>query len=377
MCFTCYDEILALSIQAQAFPVICTDFCEVSSVMSSNRLLLSTCALLLLNACAGSTPQGQMGQPLQNSPRFLGQSAPQPAHRIENLVNQARMQERLAILSGHSPMGPNDTIPERGTVQGRAMTRAYLTQSLEALGYTVEPHAYRNNGTNITARLMAEKPTDEYIVVGAHLDSVKNPGADDNASGSTAVLELATILRELPKRQVNVLFAWFDEEELGLIGSRYLASDLRKQGMKISSMHNIDMLGWDGDGDSAVELAQPDGILWSYYNMVNETHGLKLPLVRTNTGQSDHESFKRNGFHALCISEEYTRRDTTPHYHRRTDTFSTINFDYLASSTRLVAAAVGDLLLKVPPPPGVQFVPHENFPSRPREFHASYDDHIH
>jgi len=347
--------------------------------MKSKHLLLSACALSLLNACAGSSLNPNFFQnPAQNpQARLFGQSQTRAAHQIENLIDRSRMEARLAVLSGHAALGPEGKIPERGTVQGRAMTRAFLTQTLESLGYLVEPHPYRNNGINITTRLMAAQPTDEYIVIGAHLDSVRNPGADDNASGSTAVLELATILRELPNRQVNLLFAWFDEEELGLIGSRYLARDLRKQGMKITSMHNIDMLGWDGDKDRAVELAQPDGILWAYYNMVNETHGLKLPLVRTNTGQSDHESFKREGFHAICISEEYTRRDTTPHYHKRTDTFETIDFDYLASSTRLVAAVVGDLALKVPPPPAVQFVPHENFPSRPREFHASYDEEHH
>lgn len=143
--------------------------------------------------------------------------------------------------------------------------------------------------------------------------------------------------------------------------------------MKISSMHNIDMLSWDSDGDRTIELAQPDGMLWDYYNMVNKTHNLKIPFERTNTGQSDHESFHGEGFNSICISEQYTSGDTTPYYHRKGDVFETINFDYLTGSTRLVVAVVGDLSLKVPPPAGIQVVPNDKFPSRPRENHGSHD----
>ena len=334
-------------------------------------LTLAACGLALLNACAGSSLQPA---PLRQNPLTA------QARRtvvVENLVERGRMEKHLASLTGKVAVGPAGLIPERGTVQGRAMTRAYLTASLEALGYQAEAHNYRPNGTNIVARLMATVPSDEYIVVGAHMDSVRNAGADDNASGSVAVLEIATVLRALPTRKVNVIFAWFDEEEIGLVGSRYLARDFKKQGLKITSMHNIDMLGWDRDGDRAIEIAQPDGILWDYYNMVNKTHGLNIKFDRTNTGQSDHESFHKEGFHAVCLSEEYTNGDMTPHYHRKTDTFETIDLDYLTSSTRLVAAVVGDLALKVPPPAQIQRIPNSQFPSRPREFHASYDDHAH
>ncbi|PKL77602.1 MAG: hypothetical protein CVV27_04975 [Candidatus Melainabacteria bacterium HGW-Melainabacteria-1] len=347
--------------------------------MKSKLLLLAAFSLTLLHSCAnpGISPGTNPG------PARLNQSAAQPNRmaaqrprltRVEQLVERERMEKNLASLSGKIAFAPGTIIPERGTVKGRAMTRAFLTSYLEALGYKVELHEYRKNGINVTARLLAEEPTDEYIVVGAHMDSVSNAGADDNGSGSTAVLEAATLLPQLAGRKVNILFAWFDEEELGLIGSGYLARSLKKQGMKISSMHNVDMLGWDGDKDRTVELARPDGVLWDYYQMVNQTHGLKLPLERTNTGQSDHVSFRNEGYSSIMLSEEYTTRDSTPYYHRRGDTFETINFDFLASSTRLMIAAVGDLSMKVPPPPNIQLVPHDRFPARERHFHKSYEE---
>lgn len=339
--------------------------------MRIQKAILATLALSLISSCAGST----MAPPTNSMLRANQVSALSNRNaRVETLVDRSRMEANLAALTGKAPAGPNMVIPERGSKQNRELTRVFLTNYLTQLGYKVERHEYRPNGANILTRLMADVPTDEYIVVGAHMDSVSNPGADDNASGSTAVLEAATVLQQLKGRKVNIIFAWFDEEELGLIGSRYLARDFKKQGLKITSMHNIDMLGYDGDKDKTVEVAQPAGILWDYYNMVNKSHGLNLPLDRTNTGQSDHESFLREGYHAVCLSEEYTSGDTTPQYHRRGDVFETIDFDYLASSTRLVVAVVGDLTLKVPPPAQIQRIPNSQFPARQRHFHGSYEE---
>lgn len=328
-------------------------------------------ALALLSACAVNSLNPALFRSSPLTALSTGRS-----ELIEKRVDRSRMEKHLAVLTGKASIGSDGLIQERGTTQGRALTRTYLTQSLEALGYKPELHNYRPNGSNVIARLMADTPSDEYIVVGAHMDSVRNAGADDNASGSVAVLEAAAVLKDLKGRKVNILFAWFDEEEIGLVGSRYLARDLKKQGLKINSMHNIDMLGWDADKDRTIEVAQPDGILWDYYQMVNKSHGLNLPFDRTNTGQSDHESFHKEGFASVCLSEEYTNGDMTPHYHRRGDTFETINLDYLTLGTRLVVAVVGDLSLKVPPPAGIQQIPHDRFPARQRAFHKSYDEHI-
>lgn len=346
--------------------------------MKTKQLLLAALSLGLFNSCAPGVnpnlnPVNNRVQ-TQSNPNAIRPATRKVAARVEQLIDVKRMEGYLAALTGKTAFLPNTVIPERGTVKGRALTRQFLSNTLESLGYKVEMHEYRKNGINVMARLMADEPTDEYIVVGAHMDSVSNAGGDDNGSGSTAVLEIASIMPQLQGRKANILFAWFDEEELGLIGSGYLAKDLKKQGMKISSVHSIDMLGWDSDGDRAVELARPDGILWDYYKMVNQTHGLKLPLDRTNTGQSDHVSFHNQGYASICISEEYTSNDFTPHYHRRTDTFETINLEFLSSGTRLVAAVVSDLTQKVPAPVNIQIVPHDRYPSRERLFHASYEE---
>lgn len=295
---------------------------------------------------------------------------------VETNVEQGRLEANLAVLTGKAAMAAGQTIPERGTVQGRAFTRAHLTATLEGYGYTVERHTYRSNGENVFTRLMAETPTDEYILIGAHMDSVKNAGANDNGTGTVAVLEVARVMKGLTGRKVNVIFAWFDEEELGLVGSYAMAKDFRKKGLNITSVHTIDMMGWDSDGDRAVEIERPDGPLWDYYQMVNKTHGLNLKLTRTSSGDTDHVAWRSEGFAAVGLCEEWANKDTTPHYHKKTDDYNTINFPYLASTTRLLAAVIGDLARAVPAPATTRFIPHDRFPGRDRP-HVHGHDHAH
>lgn len=330
------------------------------------RSLLLVAASLIVAGCAttqifNSAHSG--GSPLRS------QNAA-PAAGIEQGVSSERLQALAAVLTGQAKLPDGRVIPERGTVEGRNLTRAFISQTLESYGYKVEPHNYRSNGTNITVRLMAQTPTDEYILLGAHMDSVRNAGADDNNSGSVAVLEAARLLKDLPDRQVNILFAWFDEEELGLIGSAALARDLKKQKMKLSSVHTLDMVGWDGDRDNVIEIEQPDGDLWEYIQQVNASHGLKLPLSRTSSGDTDHVAFREAGFTSVGYCEEWVGGDTTPNYHKKSDVFNTVNFTYLTNVTRLEVATIADLSRKVKGPVVTQHIPNDRFPGRPRPFHS-------
>ncbi|MEZ0369353.1 MAG: M28 family metallopeptidase [Candidatus Sericytochromatia bacterium] len=335
----------------------------------SRFLLPASLTILILAGCA----TGALLRPNPANPLRAQNAVNAP--RVEQGVSLERMQALAAVLTGQAKLPDGRVIPERGSVAGRALTRQFISQTLESYGYKVEPHTYRNNGINITARLLAPTPTQEYLIVGAHMDSVSNAGADDNNTGSVAVLEAARLLKDLPDRQVNILFAWFDEEELGLIGSRALARDLKKQGMKVLSVHTLDMVGWDSDHDKVIEIEQPDANLWDYYQQVNQSHGLKLPLIRTSSGDTDHVAFRSEGFTSVGLCEEWVGGDTTPYYHRRSDTYNTIDFDYASAVTRLMVAAVGDLSRKVKGPVVTSLIPHNRFPSRPRPFHSATEAH--
>jgi hypothetical protein len=320
---------------------------------------LTILAGLLAASCAVSTVT-PMQTPVLRQSGLLNL----PDRHVESGVDTQRLKDTLAVLTGKTAMANGTTVPDRGTVKGRELTRQYLTTVLQSYGYTVERYKYRNNGENIIARLPATTRSTETMLVGAHMDSVSNAGANDNGTGTVAVLEIARLMKQTTERQQNVIFAWFDEEELGLIGSEYMAADWRKKGIKLTSVHTIDMMGWDGDKDRAVEIERPDGNLWDYYQMVNKTHGLNLKLTRTNSGSTDHVAWRSEGFPSVGLCEEWAGGDTTPYYHKKTDTWDTIDFDFLASSTKLFTAAVHDLSKNVPGPVNTRFIPHDRFPGR-------------
>lgn len=289
-------------------------------------------------------------------------------------VDLARLRTTMAHLTGHEALTDGTRIAERGSAEGRAKTRDYLEAALKDLGLEVERHRYRSTGENLIARLRAPKTgagghvSDEWVLIGAHFDSVRNAGANDNASGTAIVLEAARLLKALEGRQVNLMVAFFDEEELGLIGSAHMAREFKRQKLNLTSVHTVDMLAWDGDQDRAIEIEMPDGNLEAQYRKANQTHGLNLTLYRTSTTATDHTSFRREGFHAVGLTEEYVYGDTTPHYHKKSDAFGTVNVDYMATGTRLLVAAVGDLLVGKVAPAGRQ-TPHEAFPGRVRHQH--------
>ncbi len=327
---------------------------------------LKVASLLLLTLFLGSCLNAEI-----NKTENLSNVSVQNKNKegIESQVVKSRLEATLSILSGKSAMPDGIKIPERGSTEGRDLTRKFISQKLQEFGYTVERHKYRTGGENLFVKLMAKEPTTEYILVGAHMDSVRNAGADDNGTGSTAVLEAANLLRNLNGRKINIIFAWFDEEELGLIGSKAMAKDFKQKGLNITSVHTSDMIGYDSDKDKKIEIEQPDGDLWDYYKMVNETHNLKLPLSRTSSGDTDHVAFRNAGFKSVGLSEEWVGGDTTPFYHQKTDSYESISFDFLEASTKLMIATVGDLSLKIPSPANIQIQPHSMFPARERHFH--------
>lgn len=121
-----------------------------------------------------------------------------------------RLERHVAVLAGE--------IGERHAARPAALDAAarYLERELSQLGYRVERHEYAIAGqrfSNLEATLPGRVHADESVVVGAHYDSVEGaPGADDNASGAAALLELARMLRDEPLSR-SVRFVAFVNEE--------------------------------------------------------------------------------------------------------------------------------------------------------------------
>ncbi len=250
-------------------------------------------------------------------------------------------EDMVARLTGELAISPGLLLSDRASIAARDATRIYLADYFSSLGLTPKLDDY-GTGANVYAELGATTGAGAYVVIGAHFDSVAGSrGANDNATGVAAVLAVARYLSAVDCRGLNVMFVLFDEEEEGLVGSRNFAALLATGGAAVHSVHTIDQMGWDGDGDGAIELERPDVGLFARYSAARASGGFVQALRETSTGSTDHVSFRSRGFAAVGLTEEFVNGDTTPHYHQPGDTYSTVNFAYLQSTTELLLYTFG------------------------------------
>ncbi len=208
---------------------------------------------------------------------------------------------------------------------------------------------------NIVAWLPGSDPSlqHEYIVMGAHLDhlGVKAgfvfPGADDNGSGSTALLNVAhamTLNAQRPKR--SVLFMWFAAEEIGLVGSKYYCDHPVLPLQNMTCMLNIDMVGRDEESEQERASDNRDTIhLIGSQKGQTALHQLILDANR-HVGfrfEYDEESiFDRSdqyNFYAKGVPVSFLFGGFHNDYHEPTDTIEKINFEKLVAAARLYYVA--------------------------------------
>lgn len=178
---------------------------------------------------------------------------------------------------------------------------------------------------------------DEYIVLGAHYDhlGVKDgrvyPGADDNASGSAALIEIAReLVAQQDKLQRSVIIAAFDAEEIGLFGSTSLAEFLDELvGIRnVKLMISVDMVGrYAGHGSLVLEGVATirDGRLQA--SETAKRHSIKIQPKNFETSvltATDTDAFARKGVPTLAVST-----GLHPQYHKPTDTPDLIDYDGL------------------------------------------------
>jgi aminopeptidase YwaD len=171
-------------------------------------------------------------------------------------------------------------------------------------------------------------------MVGAHLDSVpRGPGANDNASGSAAVLELARVFSGRPE-QARLSFALFGAEEDGLIGSRRHVERLGvERAREYRAMLNLDMVAV-GDRFEVGSTGERSRDLARRVTDAGSALGLRLGQFDAR-GSSDHAPFADAGVPAVML---HWRDD--PNYHKPTDTADRIDPEKLTATTRVVASTI-------------------------------------
>jgi hypothetical protein len=275
---------------------------------------------------------------------FAGCAPARPAAATRPAVDIGALQKEIVEkLAGAAEIAPGLKLANRFAPENKAAARSYLESLWKGLGLEVQKQDYSPEGENLyaivrsTAAQASSAPAGEYIVVGAHYDSVRNgPGANDDATGVALVTAAAAEILRTEPRSRSFVFILFDEEERGMRGSRAFAQKVKDDGLKVHSVHTADQVGWDVDKDRAVELEIPYEGALALYEGQAKAMTPPVPLLVTKEAGSDHSAFRRLGFNAVGITEEYRNKDTTPHIHRPTDTAETVDFAYLANTTTLV-----------------------------------------
>jgi len=235
-------------------------------------------------------------------------------------------------LETHVTYLASDELQGRDTgSEGYAKAAKYVYEQCKEYGLQVEYQPVRVAGgkcKNVIAQLVGEN-TERVIIIGAHLDHIGTTrrgtpynGADDNSSGSAAVLGLAKRFAEGPKPRYTITFQWYTAEERGLLGSKYYVKNplLPKGDPDISKhifMLNLDMIGRYQQILGAMDDPDVPAILREFY----EKYPLAKDVTFRNNSGSDHRSFE--GDMPVIFLHTGLHSD----YHRTTDDSDKLNYD--------------------------------------------------
>ncbi|WP_096438696.1 M28 family peptidase [Alteribacter populi] len=190
----------------------------------------------------------------------------------------------------------------------------------------------------------------EIVYVTAHYDSVPySPGASDNASGTSVVLEFARIMEAYPtEKEIRFIFA--GAEEIGLVGSRYYVSQLSDDEINRSAANfNLDMVGTNWENATSLYVNVVDGApnqVWQSASAAAERLDNDT-LVLFERGASDHVAFYEAGIDAAnFIRREPETASLEPWYHTPFDTIDKISQDRIQEAGELIGSAIYDFARK-------------------------------
>lgn len=267
----------------------------------------------------------------------------------------------------------------------RALERAavYIETALASAGYQPTRQEYTGGGQRVrnieaaVGNVAKGKRPDRIFIVGAHYDSAPGaPGANDNGSGTAAVLELARLLKTVrPGAGTEVRFVFFVNEEppwlIGkmrseAMGSMLHAAEMKRQGQNVQAALVLETMGYYTKSPNSQQL--PAGLEGRYpstgnfiafvgtlasSNLVREAlaafreasafpaEGLAAPAHTTGVTLSDHSSYNRYGYPALMITDTAFMR--YPYYHTARDTPDKLDYESMARVVAGLAKTIAAL----------------------------------
>lgn len=323
-------------------------------------LLIGILALLLGVSC--SQPQSQSPPTVLPTPASPDPPTAKPQCRADPpSVDPDRLLPHLEALNF-----------ERYQPRDRQRARRYLLETLSSNGWQTQTQAF-DSGVNVVATRAGTDSAAETLLVVAHYDSVPgSPGADDNATGVAAALEVARLFGKpssgcTSPRGLQIVL--FDREEQGLLGSfAFTANPKNLSG--IVGVVNLEMLGYACQTAGCQQYPEglpvtPPSNWGDFLAVVGDQEHLpllqafpraqqsNLPIVLAvpipfkgvltpDVLRSDHAPFWAKNIGAVMVTDTANLRN--PNYHQPTDTPATIDRAFFAGSTQLVVNALTGLL---------------------------------
>ncbi|MFN8010866.1 MAG: M20/M25/M40 family metallo-hydrolase [Holophagaceae bacterium] len=277
--------------------------------------------------------------------------------RLGAWISRAARGGRVALKGAAAVPPPSILVPAAGLkafpgaagLQERvaAAGRPLPPRVLGRLDYAPKVRSEDLPASNVVGLLPGADPAlkEEYVILSAHHDHVGleggalHPGADDNASGTSVLMEVARLLRGARPRR-SILFVSVSGEEIGLFGSQAFVDAPPVELGKVKADLNIDMVGRNDPAELSVTPARVDGAVSSLTQqarVIAGARGLRLTdEADTYWTRSDHYTFFRKGIPAIFFFGGMHKD-----YHQATDTPDKINLEKLVR----VAAFVRDLAL--------------------------------
>ncbi|MGQ9609362.1 MAG: M20/M25/M40 family metallo-hydrolase [bacterium] len=217
---------------------------------------------------------------------------------------------------------------------------------------------------NVIGTLKGKGPNSNRIfIISSHYDSVASktnnwlldwkrlpaPGANDNASGTSAVIEAARILSQY-EFDSTIKFVVFSGEELGLHGSKHFAKLALQNNYEIAGVFNLDMIAYDPNVIDIDIITNQDSnwlaeIMLSIQKKYNLYPLILNKIVNADMVYSDHSPFWHNGYNAiLCIeNSNFESPEFYPFMHTADDTIDKLNFDMASRMAQIVIGTVSAL----------------------------------
>lgn len=245
----------------------------------------------------------------------------------------------------------NSTIPVVGTTKelGESLL-AQLSKGNVKGKLVIHTHSNQTSQNVVAVKKPANVVNPKIVYITSHYDSVNySPGANDDASGTGTIVEMARILKNFPTDK-ELRFVAFGAEEIGLVGSNYYVKNLPQADIGRSEINfQMEMLGSKYEPGSYLAFNTVDGktnIAWDYTNAAFDKQGKdKEKLILFRRGSSDHVPFHNAGIIASCFNMGTKSGGLEPEYHTYRDTIDNVSPERIQFAGDIISATIWDYLV--------------------------------